>query len=44
VAFALGEAIKLQHDAGSSAISMRRRKPPKLNATIGCRSSGALAM
>ena len=47
VAFALGEAIELQDDAessGSSAISIRRRRPPKLNATIGWRSSGAVPM
>ena len=30
--------------SGSSATSIRRRRPPKLNATIGWRSSGALAM
>ena len=47
VAFALGETVELQDDedsSGRSAVSMRLRKLAKLNATIGWRSSGALAM
>ena len=30
--------------SGSMSASIRRRRPPKLNATTGVRSSGALAM
>jgi hypothetical protein len=38
VALALGETVELKDD------SILRRRPPRLNATIGWRSSGALPM
>jgi hypothetical protein len=38
--------VEVQHDvdvAGSISASTRRRRPPKLSAVTGCRSSGAEA-
>jgi hypothetical protein len=43
VAFTLGEAVELQDDAHVVGQQSNLR-PPRLNATTGWRSSGALAM